>query len=270
MSGFVNTSLSVVGILTTQNQGLTDAVATPLPQAINISYNTLQKWVAPSQYIDNQIISIVNQINTKKQQIISICASAAAGDPPACGLSSIASDVTNVYASVSNGIIATGIGTTTGDNVGLATTGVVGYGTVYADTIISLTYPNLEMGNYSTNNPIENEYYANVIGNAGIGKQDTFTQNNGSFLGNVFVITGGGGPCAGYSASITNLIVEIANLRVGIGSYINAVNVVKGYKYSQQLDYWSLNKVVNQSNATIDGNNTALQVLNNPAYGGPY
>lgn len=267
---FINTSLSVVGILTTQNESLASASTTPLPQAIGESYNTLQKWVVPSQYIDNQIISIVNNINFKKQQIVTICATAAAGNPTFCSISTTTSGVTAVYASVPNGTVAIGIGTTTGTSVGLATTSIVGYGTVYADTIVSLTYPSLESGNYSTNNPIENEYNANVIGSPGIGKQDTFTQNNGSLIGNAFAITGGGGPCAGYASSITNLIVEIAALRVGIASYVNAVNVIKGYKHSQQLDYWSLNKVSNNLNNTISGNNTALQILNNPNYGGPY
>lgn len=267
---FGNTSLTAVGILTTQNEAFGIATATPLPQAINESYNTLQKWVLPSQYIDNQIIPIVNAINSKKQEIVTICAAAAAGSPTFCSISTTTAGVTAVYASVANGVVAVGIATTSGTNVGLATTAVVGYGTVYADTIVSLTYPNLETGNYSTNNPIENEYNANVIVNAGIGRQNTFTYNNGSFIGNAFAITGGGGLCAGYATSITNLILEIAALRVGITSYVSAVNTVKGYKYSQQLDYWSLNKVVNNLNATIGSNNSALQILNNPAYGGPY
>lgn len=267
---FGNTSLTAVGILTTQNEAFGIATATPLPQAINESYNTLQKWVLPSQYIDNQIIPIVNSINSKKQEIVTICAAAAAGSPTFCSISTTTAGVTAVYASVANGTVAVGIATTSGTNVGLATSAVVGYGTVYADTIVSLTYPSLESGNYSTNNPIENEYNANVIGNAGIGRQNTLTYNNGSFIGYAFAITGGGGPCAGYATSITNLILEIAALRVGIASYVNAANVVKGYKYSQQLDYWSLNKVVNNLNATIGNNNSALQILNNPAYGGPY
>jgi hypothetical protein len=267
---FANTSLTAVGILTTQNEALGIATASPLPQAINESYNNLQKWVTPSQYIDNQIIPIVNAINDKKQQIVTICATASAGNPTFCSISTTTAGVTAVYASVANGTVAVGIATTVGTNVGLATTAIVGYGTVYADTIVSLTYPNLETGNYSTNNPIENEYNANVIGNAGIGRQNTFTYNNGSLIGNAFAITGGGGPCAGYATLITNLILEIAALRVGIVSYVNAVNTVKGYKYSQQLDYWSLNKVVNNLNATIGSNNAALQILNNPEYGGPY
>lgn len=270
MAGFANTSLSIVGILTTQNESLGIATATPLPYAIGESFDTLQKWVAPCQFIDNQIISIVNNINLKKQQIVDICVLAGSGNPTSCSLSTTTSGVTAVYASVSNGTIAVGIAVTNGDNVGLASTAIVGYGTVYTDTIVSLTYPNLETGNYSTNNPIDNEYNANVIGNAGIGKQNTFTQNNGSLIGYAFAITGGGGACTGYATSITNLIQEIADLRVGIASYVNSANTIKGYKHAQQLDYWSLNKVVNDMNATVAGNKSALEILNNPLYGGPY
>ena len=136
MAGFANTSLSIVGILTTQNESLGIATATPLPYAIGESYDTLQKWVAPCQYIDNQIIPIVNSINLKKQQIVDFCATASAGNPTLCSLSTTTSGVTAVYASVSNGTIAVGIATTNGNNVGLASTSIVGYGTVYADTIV--------------------------------------------------------------------------------------------------------------------------------------
>ena len=143
---FGNTSLTAVGILTTQNEAYGIAAATPLPQAIDESYNSLQKWVLPSQYIDNQIIPIVNVINSKKQEIVNICSIASTGSPTFCSISTTTAGVTAVYASVANGTVAVGIATTSGDNVGLATSAVVGYGTVYADTIVSLTYPSLESG----------------------------------------------------------------------------------------------------------------------------
>jgi hypothetical protein len=271
MAGFANTSLSVVGILTYQNEALGVATASPLPQVIGISYDTLQKWLEPCEYIDQKLVTIVGSINSKKQEIVNICQTAASGNPTLCSLSTTASGVSAVYASVSNGTIAVGIGTTTGGSVGLASTGIVGYGTVYADTLVSLTYPNLENGNYSTDNPIENGTNTAVTsGNAGIGKENTFTQNNGSLIGNVFAITDNTGTCGGYATSITNLIQEIADLRTGITSYLNASNSVKGYKHAQQLDYWSLNKSVNISNQIISSNNSLLEVLNNPSYGGPY
>ena len=268
---FANTSLSVVGILTYSNAVLGIGTTGVLPEVIGISSDTLQKWKTPSIYIDNILVDKLTSINLKKQQIVTIAGQASAGDPTACNLSSTTTGVTAVYASVTNGTVALGIGTTAGDNVGLASTAVVGYGTVYADTLVAYRFPNLESGNYSTDNPIESPGNVTVTSsNAGIGKTTIFTQNDGAKLGNVFAITGGGGSCTGWASSITSLINEIATLRAGIATYVSAVNIVKNYKYAQQLDYWSLNKVVSISNNTIAANNTALSVLNDPACGGPY
>jgi hypothetical protein len=263
---FANTSLSVIGILTTSNLALGIGTTGVLPEVIGISSDTLQKWKVPAAYIDNVLVGFLTSINLKKQQIVSIATSAAA----VCGISTTAAGVDAVYNSVSNGVIAIGA-TNIGTNVGLATTAIVGFGTVFADTLVAYQYPNLENGNYTTDNPIESPSNVSVTSsNAGIGKITTFTQNNGTSLGNVFAITGGGGSCTGWASSITSLINEIATLRAGIATYVTAVNSVKNYKHAQQLDYWSLNKVVNLTNAQIDANKIILDILNNPAYGGPY
>lgn len=267
---FANTSLSVIGILTTSNLALGIGTTGVLPEVIGISSDILQKWKEPAAYIDNVLVGFLTSINLKKQQIITIAASAAAGDPTACGISTTAAGVDAVYNSVSNGVIAVGA-TDIGTNVGLATTAIVGFGTVFADTLVAYQYPNLENGNYATDNPIDSPSNVSITSsNTGIGKITTFTQNNGTSLGNVFAITGGGGSCTGWASSITSLINEIATLRAGIATYVTAVNSVKNYKHAQQLDYWSLNKVVNLTNAQIDANKIILDVLNDPAYGGPY
>lgn len=268
---FANTSLSVVGILTYQSSTLGIATSGVLPQVIGIASDTLQKWIAPCEYIDDILVETVSSINLKKQQIVNICTSASAGNPTACSLSATTAGVTAVYASVTNGTVAVGIATNFGNNVGLASTAVVGYGVMNADTLVAYRYPKLESGDFATDNPVENGGNVTITSsNIGIGKENTFSQNDGTNLGYVFAITGGSGSCTGWASSITSLINEIATLRTGITSYINAVNTVKGYKNSAQLEYWSYNKVVNDSNSTISGNNDALVILSNPAYGGPY
>lgn len=268
---FANTSLTAVGILTYKNETIGIATAGPLPIVTGIASDTLQKWVAPSSYIDNVLVGILTSINLKKQQIVDISTLASAGDPTTCSISTTTSGVTSVYASVTNGTVAIGIAATSGNLVGLASTAVFGYGVVYQDTLVAFRYPNLENGNYSTDNPLDSGADVSVTSsNAGIGKVNTFTQNNGTQLGNVFAITGGGGSCTGWASSITSLINEIATLRAGITTYLNSVNTVKGYKHASQLEYWSYNKVINSSNSDVSSNNTALSVLNDPAYGGPY
>lgn len=268
---FADTSRSLVGILTHQSAVLGIATVGVLPQVIGIASDTLQKWIPPAEYIDDVLVGILSSINLKKQQIVNICADASAGDPTACTLSDNETGVSDVYASVANGTVAVGIATDFGDNVGLASTAVVGYGVMNADTLVAFRYPKLESGDFSTDNPVENGADVGITtSNAGIGKENTFTQNNGTNLGNVFAITGGGGSCTGWASSITDLINEIATLRTGVTTYIDAVNSVKGYKHAAQLDYWSYNKVVNDSNSIVSDNDNILTILSNPAYGGPY
>lgn len=263
---FANTSLTLTEQLTNENSTLGLSTTGPLPEVTSLSLDTLQQWIQPSIYIDDLLLDVLASINLKKQQIVDICSLASAGDPTACTLSETEAGVTSVYSS-----IAVGIATTAGNYVGLAVTDIVGYGIINADTLIAFQYPNLETGNYSADNPIENGSNVTVTSsNAGIGKVNTFTQNNGSQLGYAFAITGGGGSCAGWASSITSLISEIASIRNGITTYIDAANYIKEYKYKSQLNYWSLNKVISLTGSNISANQTVLTILNNPDYGGPY
>jgi len=273
--GFAQTTLSITGILTTTNYSLGIATTGSLKVAAGIASNQLQKWIAPCSYIDNVLVGIVASINAKKQEIVNIAASASANTPPTldptCTLGNTADGVSGVYANGENRIIAIGIGVTAGNNVGLATTAVVGYGTVYADTLVAYRYPNLEVGNYISLNPLENPGDETITSsNLGIGISSRLGINTGSFIGTVFQITGGGGSCSGWANSITDLINEIAALRVSISSYTNSVTSVKRYKHRRQLKYWSINKSISIANTSITTNTSILSILNNPANGGPY
>lgn len=269
--GFAQTTLSITGILTTTNYSLGIATTGSLKVAAGIASNQLQKWIAPCSYIDNVLVGIVASINAKKQEIVNIAALASANNPPTCTLGGTAAGVSGVYASGGNSTIAIGIGVTAGNNVGLATTAVVGYGTVYADTLVAYRYPNLEVGNYISLNPLENPGDETITSsNLGIGISSRLGINTGSFIGTVFQITGGGGSCSGWANSITTLINEIAALRVSISSYTNSVTSVKRYKHRRQLKYWSINKSISIANSSVTTNTSILSILNNPANGGPY
>jgi hypothetical protein len=267
---FANTDLSIVGILTYRKANSLEANAQPLPEAIGISNNIIQRYVIPCEVIDTLILPQINLINQKKQLLVSLCQQAAAtGVAITCTLSNNESAVNTTYAQVLTGSASTAIGL----NVGFGVTTVIGIGTITEDTLQAYIYPNIENGVYTTNNPLEGEGYIRITSsNVGIGKETKlFPNSGGSNIGLVVNLTGGGGGnCAGYASSITNIIQEIIDIRAGIANTINAATTVKEYKTSEQLNYWTLNRVQNihlDDAAAID---VAVSILEDPAYGGPY
>lgn len=268
---FANTDLSLVGILTYKKANSLEANATPLPAAIGISSSVIQRYMIPCEVIDNIILPKIDLINQKKQEIVNICQSAAAtGVAVTCTMSSTKTAVDTTYAEVLTGSASTAIGT----NVGFGTTSIIGIGSIREDTLQAYIYPNIENEVYTTNNPLEGEGYVKITSsNVGIGKETKLFKNDsgGDFIGIVVNLTGtGGGNCAGYASSITNLIQEIVDIRAGIANTINSATTIKQYKYSEQLNYWTLGRVKQNhldSAASID---SATAILQDPAYGGPY
>lgn len=268
---FANTDLSIVGILTYRKANSLEANAQPLPEAIGISSNIIQRYVIPCEVIDNLILPQIDLINQKKQLLVFICQQAAAtGVAITCTLSDNQSAVNTTYAQVLTGSASTAIGL----NVGFGVTTVIGIGTLREDTLQAYIYPNIENGVYTTNNPLEGEGYVRITSsNVGIGRSTELFPNDsgGSNLGIVVNLTGGGGGnCAGFAASITSIIQEIVDIRAGIANTINAATTVKEYKNAEQLNYWTLNRIQKihlDDAAAID---VAVSILQDPAYGGPY
>jgi hypothetical protein len=213
--------------------------------------------------IDNYIIPIVNSINSKKQQIVDICDAAEAS----CGFSTRASDVTSTY-----GDVVTSVGATFGNLVGLGTTAVVGYGIIRKDTLRAYQFPNLENGVYNTDNPVDSPGEVNLtVSNAGIGKTTLLYQNysSGDLVGYCYVILGSGS-CASSASSITTMINEIVSIRSGLTSHITASNTTKDVRYGLQLENWSYKRSVQSQIERSNALKGAINIIQNPLYGGPY
>ena len=251
---------TAVGILTTEKVGLIQSNVT-LPTFITTTQTKVGYFNDPAIILDNLILYNIDQINTKKQQIVQICTDAACiGVANTCGIGSTAESVTLVYSSILTGAATTEIGT----SIGFGTDGVIGFGTVRQDTLQGYYYPHLENGTATSNNPFTGAGNVQITaGNVGIGKSTIVVINDtgGSFIGTVVSITGPVGSCANYASSITSLISEIVTLRSGINSYVNSVNLLKGQKYNYQLEIWSYNRVQQKNITRVAAIDTLIDIL---------
>lgn len=267
---FENTSLDAVGILTFRKESLLESNSSSLPTSISIAQSRLDLFDVPAAEIDNVILPSITIINNKKQEIVNLCSLASTTivvlgvTTTSCPLSSEASDVSSFYSD-----IIIGAGATAGINIGIGTSAVIGFGTVYADDLKGYISPNLENGVYSTNNPIENTAYSSItVSNAGAGRSTKLFENDSDSanLGIVVAIqTGLGVTCDGYASSISTLISEIVSIRAGLSSYINGATIVKNYKHSYQLGYWSLKRVEQKHTDDVAAIDAVLGILTDPS-----
>jgi hypothetical protein len=254
----LSSSQSVVGILSASRVSLQDANDNGLPQPTNDAQDLVDKYTPYCVTLDSNIVPIIAQINTKKQQIVTICSQASS-----CGLSSIASSIDSQYGGTNS--VITGAGATAyGNTVGLATTSVIAYGIIRKDNIKAYQYPNLENGVYDTTNPLENAAYAVITSssNQGTGDRTELFENDssGDFLGYCYGFSGPAGICAGYASSISTIIGEIATLRSSIN--VTDVTTLKGYKHQAQLSLWSINHVQSDNTATSTNHQNVINIIN--------
>lgn len=172
---------------------------------------------------------------------------------------------------------AVGIGTTqydpTDTQIGVPNqVQFAGIGNINNDLITIQRYPNLEPVDTSASNPYAGEVTQNLgTGNTGLGIANTYFSNGGSFIGRVFAFDTTADVAA--AASITNIsneIVGASGLRPGITSFTDTVNIIKPYKNSFALNVWSLSRVNANNQNEMVALSTAISILNDPQYGGPY
>jgi hypothetical protein len=263
----------VLTILANQKLTLASANSDGIGPNLTLASNNVSEYKTYASQLDSKILPLINEINAKKQQIVSICALAGASvgggkNPPLCGLSTIASSITTQYSGIATSPVITGFGTAKGDTVGLGTTAVIAYGTIYQDTLQGYYFPNLENGVYNTTNPLENPAYARITSssNLGIGQSTNLFINDsgGSFLGYCYAFSGPAGTCAGYASSISTLISQITAIRSNIiSNYLNNPTTIKGYKHSSQLQVWSLNNVKLDNTSSSSAIDNVTNIIKN-------
>lgn len=151
-----------------------------------------------------------------------------------------------------------------------ASISLAGFGNINQDRITISTYPNLEPININVDNPYSGQTVNTLgAGNTGLGFGNTFLPNTGSFIGTVFAFDTTAD--VGAATSITNISNEITNtLRIGVTTFTNTVNIIKPYKVSFAINVWSLDRSKLENNLAMDGLSTAIGILNDPQFGGPY
>jgi len=258
---FANTDLSVIGILTTSNDTNNVTIAVPLPGEIGIASETVAKWKPSCASVDNAALTLFNKVKQRQLDIATVGGNTGLGSD--CYIKNIALGafaMTTLYGDLVSGI-ATDYGSTFGINNGSAT--IVTYGIIKYDTLEAYRYPKLETLDASGNNPLEGEGYVTITSsNAGIGKLTTYTRGGGSSAGIVFAFAAPG--CAEYTGianSLSSLKTQYNSEYVGLATHVNNANLLKGYKHSAQLEWWSLNKCGNNLSVGITSNTSAVSII---------
>ena len=185
------------------------------------------------------------------------------------------------------GACSVGVGTTysstPGDSVGtISSVSYVGYGSIFEDLTISTFYPNLEPANTSVDSPYVVRNLTKVqSSNVGVGVANTFYSNaddpannsrlvwsSATFYGRVYAFSTTTN--AGAATSITNIEAEVATERVGLVSFATAGDSIKKIKKGFAVHIWSYKKDNVITEASITSLKSAIEVLNDPANGGPY
>lgn len=271
--GFISTTLTLSETLTNLTTVSTSARTGPVPDAIGIASTAVVKWKAPSQVIDQLALNVFNKIKRRQLDIATLGSNV--------GLSSQCySDSTSVLTTL-YGSLVSGASTALGQSLGISGVGtqtVVAYGVIYYDTLDVYRYPNLETLNVSTENPLDGGGYVSLgTTTLGIGNNTRYAVGVGTAAATVFAYasskSGIAATCADYTgiaASISSVKAQYDAEAAGIATYVTDVNVIKGFKHSAQLEWWSLNKADNNLQVGITSNNSVAAILSSPAYGGPY
>lgn len=167
----------------------------------------------------------------------------------------------------------------------LSSLNYVGTGQIYPDNTIITYYPDLEPPNTSVDNPFGNEQLKVLVnGTKGIGVANTFYKNsltNPSTLGGVVqsddsisslgtVYTFDTVSGSSVKSSVDSLISSIDSDRTNLVSFNSGSSTIKGYKKGYSVNMWSLNKSNVDIQTNISGLEAAINILNDPANGGPY
>jgi hypothetical protein len=176
-----------------------------------------------SKSVDQAVLDFNNQINYKKNLIISTLSAAVSGG---C---SVTSGINTNAANVNGTGVSIGIGST-----------------VRGDTAYISVYANIENYSATSFGPISTETLSGL--NIGNGYQTTVSNNGGSILSSNYEQIDTSPPfntptCVSYYNTITTLAQEINNLRTQRDSIdLTNSNLIKSEKSSQEIRRWGFNR----------------------------
>jgi len=225
-------------------------------------------YFVPAKAIDELIITEFDKTTVSLNALVEI------GGTTGIGSTCYSSDTT--YFATHYGDIVSGIGTTTGNNtgiVGIGSTQVIAFGQINLDSLQVYRYPKIENDTLDadTDNPFSGEGAVGLgTTNAGIGVTTVYTRGGGGVAGTVFAFVAN---CnnAGIAASIGIVTTRYLTIEsAGIGSFVNAVNLVKSEKTEYQFHRWSYDRKIATNNVGITSLTSVLGIITGTDFGGPY
>ena len=272
-----------------------------ISEPIGIARTYISSYEKVAKVLDqNQnIFTIINQINQKKQEIVNLCALGLGNYSsglvqPTCTLASEVGDLdTNVVSETGSFPQDT---TNRIPPLSSTTTPKIAFGVVRTDSVRVEFYPRLENQEAPTDNALENSSYP-ILQNVnssfvGKGKRTILFENskysegqinifaindsggwdsiswsgNDTKIGNYYKIIGGGSNCSGWASSIEQLESEITILRNQLSDILVTINGFKNKKHGYQLRVWASKRTEVVNNDTIRLNNSMRRTLRNPPF----
>ena len=220
--------------------------------------------------IDTILVDRLVGINSAKTGIVTL------GGNVGLGSTCYSSDTT--YLTTTYGDLVSGVGATFGSEfgiTGIGTTQVVGYGTIYYDSIRAYRFPQIESttgvttATASTVDPFSGEGFVDLTSsNLGVGASVVFFAGVGTAAGTVFSLVN---DCDNaVSAAISSYIDAYDTDVAGISTYVGADTLIKNEKKANQFNYWSLSRKIVDNETGITTTESVIDVIEDPAIGGPY
>lgn len=257
--------MSLVGILTGSVELLTEN-SDGLPEYRDRAVGLAASYAVPSKYFDDVALNLLNTANSAKSNAASLGGST--------GLDTSCYTADTAWITSTYGSLVASVGIASGSALGIVGLGTIqiAYGVIKNDIIEAYTYPKLVNLDVSTDNPLTGEGYVTVTaGNSGIGKNTRYTVNGGSTVGNVFAVstesTCGG---ATIASNVSSLKTQYINASSGISSYNDLATIVKTYKTEYEFHVWSYSRKIQENTDDSSDATTAVTILSDPVYGGPY
>ena len=291
----------IISELKKENEQLDITNSELFPEQVGIAKTYITSYEKIAKVLDqNQnIFTIINKINQKKQEIVNLCALGLGNYSsgliqPTCTLASEVGDLdTNVVSETGSFPQDTTFGLPPLSSI---TTPKIAFGVVRTDSVRVEFYPRLENQEAPTDNALENSSYPilqNVNSSfAGKGKGTILFENskysegqinifaindsggwdsiswsgNDTKIGNYYKIIGGGSNCSSWASSIQQRENEITTLRNQLSDILAPINGFKNKKHGYQLRVWGFKRSEVVNNDTILLNNSMRKTLINPPF----
>jgi len=226
---------------------------------IGIGTTIVESYKIPPSALDEIVLSKLQTINTKKQEIVTLTTNNFNGGSPLCPIVQTTSFSSDIIVGSSKTVIEYNC---------LGVTSIcsqAGRAEVRQDTLNAWTFPVVESVDTTKTFYTQGEGYQQVTSaTLGLGVTNYLISNldnrggihvGSTLIGYYYPIASG---CAGTISSITSITNQITALRTEIANMLEEINALKKVKTEAQIDFWYENLGQDDSKKRLVGIQSAI------------